>query len=222
MVCISSENTKNCICYEGGKPKTSLPSSLHPAQYVVGNTLQGNYCSSIINRIDSHATRKVAASMSLWFPRAPIMALTNVSHLKTLAAFGKAQLVSHRQKSAGWQSMLLLPAAPFPPHTPSDLLLVYLNDTVVWNDGGFLSSWVMHSLSAVLCLGTFSTSLITNCNKVMLFCNSIAFVKKSQSGVRMWKGTVIYHMPCLTPYYKISFLVPEKHIHVLLIRIAHG
>lgn len=94
---------------------------------------------------------------------------------------------------------------PFPPRTPSDLLLVYLNDTVVWNDGGFLSSWVMHSLSGILCLGTFSTSLITNCNKVMLFCNSIAFVKKSQSCVRMWKGTVIYHMPCLTPYYKITY-----------------
>lgn len=113
-------------------------------------------------------------------------------------------------------------AAPFPPHTPSDLLLVYLNDTVVWNDGGFLSSWVMHSLSGILCLGTFSTSLITNCNKVMLFCNSIAFVKKSQSCVRMWKGTVIYHMPCLTPYYKISFLVPEIHIHVLFTSIPHG
>lgn len=111
---------------------------------------------------------------------------------------------------------------PFPPHQPRDLLLVYLNDTVVWNDGGFLSSWVMHSLSGILCLGTFSTSLITNCNKVMLFCNSIAFVKKSQSCVRMWKGTVIYHMPCLTPYYKISFLVPEIYIHVLFISIPHG
>lgn len=112
--------------------------------------------------------------------------------------------------------------APFPPRTPSDSLLVYLNDTAVWNDGGFLSSWVMHSLSGILCLGTFSTSLITNCNKVTLFCNSIAFVKKSQSCVRMWKGTVIYHMPCLTPYYKISFLVPEIHIHVLFIAVPHG
>lgn len=70
-------------------------------------------------------------------------------------------------------------------------LSVYLTDTC-------LKAWVLliplsHTLeSGSLCSGTFSTSLITNCSKVLLFCNSTAFVGKSQALARMRKQNKSY------------------------------
>lgn len=68
---------------------------------------------------------------------------------------------------------------PFPsPQTWLTWLAVYLSDTLVWNSGCCLS-FESHTMSENLCSGTFSTSLITNCSKALLFCNSSAFVVKS-------------------------------------------
>lgn len=54
-----------------------------------------------------------------------------------------------------------------------------------------------------LCSGTFSTSLITNCSKVLLFCNSTAFVGKSQLLLEGEGRTiVICQMSSLEAYYK--------------------
>lgn len=100
-----------------------------------------------------------------------------VSHNMQNAVTNLSNIVLH--------SLVMFPdnSGPSPiPQSGLTWLSVYLTDTC-------LKAWVLlsplsHTESGSLCSGTFSTSLITNCSKVLLFCNSAAFVGKSHTLAR--------------------------------------
>lgn len=73
----------------------------------------------------------------------------------------------------------------FPFHRLDILDFLFILLTLLFEILGASYPFESHTASRSLCSGTFSTSLITNCSKVLLFCNSSAFVGKSQPLARM-------------------------------------
>ena len=73
----------------------------------------------------------------------------------------------------------------FPFHRLDLLDFLFILVTLLFEILGASYPFESHTASRSLCSGTFSTSLITDCSKVLLFCNSSAFVGKSQPLARM-------------------------------------